>query len=647
MPSASDIFNASLLIVDDKEANVLLLERMLRGAGYASIASTTVSHTVCELHRKNRYDLILLDLQMPGMDGFRVMECLKTIELDGYLPVLVITAQPEHQLRALQAGAKDFISKPFDLPEVLMRIRNMLEVRLLHRESKHHCRMLEETVQELRAAKSGLRSTKAALSKEKAALDEHILQLQQANEHLVVATIKAHELTDQIQAARDQMDYTAQHDALTGLPNRLLLQDRLGQAIEVARRQERPLAVMFLDLDRFKYVNDSLGHAIGDLLLQSVARRLKGGLRHSDTISRQGGDEFVVLLPNIEHAEDAALSADKILAALTPPHRIGEHEFHISVSIGISIYPDDGQDTEILLKSADAAMYYAKENGRNAYKFFEPEMNARVVQRQSIETDLRRALERQEFVLHYQPVIHLLSGKTVGVEALIRWQHPERGILLPDEFVPIAEECGLILPIGRWVLREACSQAQAWIQAGFPAITVAINTSAFEFRGKNFVENIRAILAETGLAPHLLELEMTETVLMSDSASTNAVLNALVDIGIKLAIDDFGTGYSSLTYLRQYPVDALKIDQSFVRQMTSSTDSTSIVDAVINLGINLKKRTVAEGIETAEQHALLLALHCDEGQGYYFSPPVPAGEFAALLQSGILPLSEHRHRGTS
>ncbi|MBN6741742.1 GGDEF/EAL domain-containing response regulator [Acidithiobacillus ferrivorans] len=646
MPSASDIFNASLLIVDDKEANVLLLERMLRGAGYASVASTTVSHAVCELHRKNRYDLILLDLQMPSMDGFQVMECLKAIELDGYLPVLVITAQPEHQLRALQAGAKDFISKPFDLPEVLMRIRNMLEVRLLHRESKHHCRRLEETVQELRTAESGLRTTKAALSKEKAALDEHVLQLQRANEHLVVATIKAHELADQIQVARDQIDYTAQHDALTGLPNRLLLQDRLGQAIEVARRQERPLAVMFLDLDRFKYVNDSLGHAVGDQLLQSVAQRLKSGLRHSDTISRQGGDEFIVLLPNIEHAEDAALSAGKILAALTPPHRIGEHEFHISVSIGISIYPDDGQDTEILLKSADAAMYYAKENGRNAYKFFEPEMNARVVRRQSIETELRRALERQEFVLHYQPVIHLLSGKTVGVEALIRWQHPEHGILLPDEFVPIAEECGLILPMGRWVLREACSQAQTWIQAGIPPLTVAINTSAFEFRGKNFVENIRATLAETGLAPHLLELEMTETVLMSDSASTNSVLNALVDMGIKLAIDDFGTGYSSLTYLRQYPVDALKIDQSFVRQMTSSTDSTSIVDAVINLGINLKKRTVAEGIETAEQHALLLALHCDEGQGYYFSPPVPAGEFAALLQSGILPLSEHRHRGT-
>ncbi|MHB1581020.1 MAG: putative bifunctional diguanylate cyclase/phosphodiesterase [Acidithiobacillus sp.] len=644
--SASDIINASILIVDDQDANVLLLERMLRGAGYASIASTTASHAVCELHRKNRYDLILLDLQMPGTDGFRIMERLKAIELDGYLPVLVITAQPEHKLRALQAGAKDFISKPFDLPEVLTRIHNMLEVRLLYRESKHHRRALEQTVHKLREAESGLRSTEASLSKEKAALDEYILQLRQANEHLVVATIKAHELADQVQAARDQMDYTAQHDALTGLPNRLLLQDRLGQAIEAARRQERPLAVMFLDLDRFKYINDSLGHAMGDQLLQSVAQRLKGGLRHSDTISRQGGDEFVVLLPNIEHAEDAALSADKILAALTPPHHIGEHALHISVSIGISIYPDDGQDTETLLKSADSAMYYAKENGRNTYKFFEQQMNARAIQRQSIETGLRRALERQEFVLHYQPVIHLLSGKTVGVEALIRWQHPERGILLPEEFVPIAEECGLILPMGRWVLREACSQAQAWMQAGFPPITVAINTSAFEFRGKDFIENIRATLAETGLAPHLLELEMTETVLMSDSVSTNSVLNALVGMGIKLAIDDFGTGYSSLSYLRQYPVDALKIDQSFVGQMTSSADSAAIVSAVISLGINLKKQTVAEGIETAEQHALLLALHCDEGQGYYFSPPVPAGEFAALLQSGVLPLSELRHRDT-
>ena len=646
MPSASDIFNASLLIVDDKEANVLLLERMLRSAGYASIASTTVSHAVCELHRKNRYDLILLDLQMPGMDEFQVMECLKAIELDGYLPVLVITAQPEHQLRALQAGAKDFISKPFDLPEVLMRTRNMLEVRLLHRESKRHCRMLEETVQELRAAESGLRSTEASLSKEKAVLDEHILQLRQANGHLVVATIKAHELTAQIQATRDQMNYTAHHDVLTDLPNRVLLQDRLGQAIEAARRQKRPLAVMFLDLDRFKYINDSLGHAVGDQLLQSVAQRLKDGLRHSDTISRQGGDEFVVLLPNIEHAEDAALSADKILAALTPPHHIGEHELHIGVSIGISIYPGDGQDTETLLKNADTAMYHAKENGRNTYKFFEQEMHVRSVRRQSIEAGLRRALERQEFVLHYQPVVHLLSGATVGVEALIRWCHPERGLLLPDEFVPIAEECGLILPMGRWVLREACNQAQAWIRAGFPPITVAINTSVFEFRGKDFIENIRAILAETGLAPHLLELEMTETVLMSDAASSSSVLHALVDMGIKLAIDDFGTGYSSLSYLRQYPVDALKIDQSFVGQMIGNADNASIVSAIIGLSTNLKKKTVAEGIETAEQVALLLTLHCDEGQGYYFSHPLAAGEFVALLQSGVLPLSEHRHRDT-
>ena len=472
--------------------------------------------------------------------------------------------------------------------------------------------------------------------------DEHMLLLQQTNARLVIATIEAHAVADQIQAARDQMNYTAHHDALTDLPNRILLQDRLGQAIEAARRQERPLAVMFLDLDRFKYINDSLGHAVGDQLLQSVARRLKDGLRHSDTISRQGGDEFVVLLPNIERAEDAALSADKILAALTLPHHIGEHELHIGVSIGISIYPGDGQDTETLLKNADTAMYHAKENGRNTYEFFEQEMHARSVRRQSIEAGLRRALERQEFVLHYQPVVHLLSGATVGVEALIRWRHPERGLLLPDEFVPIAEECGLILPIGRWVLREACNQAQAWIRAGFPPITVAINTSAFEFRGKDFIENIRAILAETALAPHLLELEMTETVLMSDAASSNSVLHALVDMGIKLAIDDFGTGYSSLSYLRQYPVDALKIDQSFVGQMIGSADNASIVSAIIGLSTNLKKRTVAEGIETAEQVALLLTLHCDEGQGYYFSHPLAADEFAAHLRPGPSPHGQDR-----
>jgi diguanylate cyclase (GGDEF)-like protein len=395
--------------------------------------------------------------------------------------------------------------------------------------------------------------------------------------------------------------------------------------------------MLFLDLDRFKHINDSLGHAVGDQLLQSVAQRLVSCVRHSDTISRQGGDEFVVLLSNIKHAEDAALSAQKILAALTAPHLIDQLELHVSVSIGISTYPDDGQDAETLLKNADSAMYHAKESGRNNYKFFEHEMNVRAVQRHAIEASLRRALERQEFVLFYQPKIDLHSHMIVGVEALIRWQHPERGLVLPSQFISIAEDCGLILPIGRWVLREACLQARAWRQAGLPPITVAVNTSALEFSATDFLENIRTTLEETNLEPRYLELELTESVLMRDAEFTNSVLHALADLGVKLAIDDFGTGYSSLSYLNQFPINILKIDQSFVRRMTSNPDNAAIVGAVIGLGKSLKLRVIAAGVETAEQYAFLLAQHCDEGQGYYFGRPVMAETLATLLQTGISP----------
>jgi diguanylate cyclase (GGDEF)-like protein len=465
--------------------------------------------------------------------------------------------------------------------------------------------------------------------------DDHVTMLRQANEHLVVATIEAHKLAEQVQAAKIDLDHLAHHDVLTELPNRILFQDRLNQAIESARRQGRQLAVMFMDLDQFKHINDSLGHAIGDQLLQSVAQRLVGCVRHSDTISRQGGDEFVVLLSHIEHAEDTALSAQKMLAALALPHHIDGHDLHISVSIGISIYPDDGQNAEILIKSADTAMYYAKDNGRNNYKFFEQDMNARAVLRQSTEASLRLALERREFVLYYQPKINLHSGTIVGVEALIRWQHPERGLLSPAQFVPIAEDCGLILPIGRWVLREACLQARAWRQAGLPSITVAVNTSALEFRAKDFLENIRTTLEDTHLEPRYLELELTESALMRDAESTDSVLHAIADLGVKLAIDDFGTGYSSLSYLRQFPIDTLKIDQSFVNRMTSNPDDAAIVNAVISMGKSLKQRVIAEGVETPEQYALLLAQQCDEAQGYYFGRPVVAKALASLLQTGI------------
>lgn len=470
---------------------------------------------------------------------------------------------------------------------------------------------------------------------------DQMTRLQQANANLVVATIEARKLAEQVQTAKVELDHLAHHDVLTGLPNRILLYDRLAHAIALARRSGKQLAVMFMDLDRFKHINDSLGHTVGDQLLQSVGQRLQGCVRQSDTISRLGGDEFVALLPDIEHPEDAALSAQKMITAIALPHRIDQHDLHIGASIGISMYPEDGLDAETLIKHADTAMFHAKDNGRNTYAFFEQEMTARAIARQSIEASLRLALERQEFVLHYQPKINLLSGTIVGIEALVRWQHPQRGLLIPADFVPVAEDSGLILPLGRWVLREACRQARAWQAAGLPPVSIAVNTSALEFRAGDFLEYVRATLAEARLEPGYLELELTESVLMRDAAAADSVLNALADLGVRLAVDDFGTGYSSLSYLRQFPVNTLKIDQSFVKQITSNPDDAAIVSAVISMGKSLKKRVIAEGVETAEQAAFLLAQHCDEGQGDFFGRPVDAEALAVLLQAGVSAASPH------
>jgi diguanylate cyclase (GGDEF)-like protein len=429
--------------------------------------------------------------------------------------------------------------------------------------------------------------------------------------------------------------YLAQHDAVTNLPNRLVLKDRVSQAISLARRRKTATAVVFLDLDRFKYINDSLGHAIGDRLLQSVALRLVGSVRDSDTVTRQGGDEFVILLSEIAHSQDAAKSAKRILHSLTAPHLIGAHELHIDGSIGISVYPMDGEDAETLIKNADTAMYHAKENGRNNFQYFTAEMNVKVVARQSLEASLRRALEREEFLLHYQPKVNLNTGEITSVEALIRWQHPDRGLVSPAEFVPIAEDSGLILPIGRWVLREACRQARAWQDAGLPPIPTAVNVSYAEFRKPSFVEGVQTTLKETGLEARYLELELTEGVLMDDAKFTASVLQELKGMGIRLAADDFGTGYSSLSYLREFPIDILKIDRSFINQITADCDGSTIVDAIISMGKSLKHVVVAEGIETQGQRAYLQAHHCQEGQGYLFSRPLPAAQFAVLLQTGI------------
>jgi diguanylate cyclase (GGDEF)-like protein/PAS domain S-box-containing protein len=438
-------------------------------------------------------------------------------------------------------------------------------------------------------------------------------------------------------AMADQIAHSAEHDFLTGLPNRLLLNDRVTQAIALAERHQYQVAVLFLDLDGFKHNNDSLGHAIGDGLLQSITQRLAECVRAVDTVSRQGGDEFVVLLPAVEKPEDAAIAARRMLEAVARPHTVDHHDLHITASLGISVYPDDGHDAGALVKNADTAMYQAKENGRDSYRFFESAMNVRAVERQSIEENLRRALERNELSLHYQPIINLKTAAITGAEALLRWTHPTLGSISPAVFIPIAEDSGLILPIGAWVLREACTQAQRWIDAGLPQISIAVNVSAVQFRSETFLQDLLAILRETGVSPACLEVEMTESALMKRVESTASILQDLRAEGIKVAIDDFGTGYSSLSYLHKFPLDALKIDQSFVRQITRTPGETTIVTAIISMAQSLNLRLIAEGVETTEEMAFLQARSCDAAQGYHFSRPVPADAFTALLQASLAP----------
>ena len=445
-------------------------------------------------------------------------------------------------------------------------------------------------------------------------------------------------------AMAQQIAHSAQHDFLTGLPNRMLLNDRIGQAIALAPRHSNQVAVLFLDLDGFKHINDSLGHRIGDKLLQSIAKRLVACVRVSDTVSRQGGDEFVVLLSEAEHPNDAVIVAQRILCAVAKVHSIDEHDLHITASIGVSIFPDDGTDAETLIKNADTAMYQAKENGRHSCQFFKPSMNIQAVERQSIEESMRRALERKEFSLEYQPKIDLRTGAITGAEALLRWTTLTRGSVSPVQFIPIAEDCGLIVPIGAWALREACQQAQAWVDAGLPAITMAVNVSAIELRDQSYLDRLSIILNETGFDPKLLELELTESALMTRIESTAAIIQGLRAKGARVAIDDFGTGYSSLSYLQKFQVDVLKIDQSFVRQISAGGDAI-IVTAVIAMARSLKLRVVAEGVETLQDAEFLRARHCDEAQGYFFSRPLRPHEFARLLRVGIPPLPAVSHPG--
>src|SRR5580704_5876657 len=465
-------------------------------------------------------------------------------------------------------------------------------------------------------------------------IERKVTPIQDQDGNVTGAVVAFHDVSA-AQAKSLEMSHLAQHDALTDLPNRVLFNDRLTQAIALAERQGKQLAVMFVDLDHFKKINDSLGHDVGDKLLQSVAGRLMACVRRSDTVSRLGGDEFVVLLAQVERAEDAAYSARKILRALAAPHVIDNKSLDINVSIGVSTYPSDGQDAEGLMNRADNAMYEAKEHGRNNYQFFRHEMHARLAERQSLEADLRCALGRNEFLLYYQPKLGLRTGEITGVEALIRWLHPQRGMIYPAQFVPIAEECGLIVPIGQWVLLEACKQAKAWRKSGLGVVPVSVNVSAAEFAAKDFLSGVRAVLIATGVEPEHLELELTESVLMREAEAAVVTLVKLKAMGVQLAIDDFGTGYSSFTYLRRFPSDALKLHQSFVQEITADPADAAIVSAMINLGRSLKQRVIAEGVETRAQLEFLQLHGCGEGQGYYFSRPVVPEQAEKLFVDGI------------
>jgi diguanylate cyclase (GGDEF)-like protein/PAS domain S-box-containing protein len=697
-----------LLLIEDNPGDARLLHEMLNAQRSHNIELTNVERmSDAEKHlAEHEVDIILLDLGLPDASGLGAVR--RAHAAAPRVPLVVLTGLDDEALSAqtLQEGAQDYLIKGEIETRGLMRaLRYAIERKIMEEalfEEKERAQITLNCIGEavacadsagnitflnlvaekltgwslLEAAgrpmseafrivdadrrKTGENPVEPAVGQNRSVhlpsnsilirrdgfeipIEDSVSPIHDCEGHTTGTVIVFRDVSA-ARAMALQIAHSAEHDFLTGLPNRMLLNDRLTQAITMALRHLKKVAVLFLDLDGFKHINDSLGHPTGDKLLQSIAKRLVECVRGSDTVSRQGGDEFVVLLSEVERSEDTAITARRMLQSVAEAHSIDQHDLHVTTSIGVSVYPDDGLDAETLIKNADTAMYQAKENGRQSYQFFKPAMNVRAVERQAIEESLRRALEREEFAVHYQPIINLKTGEITGAEALLRWTHPSRGPVPPAKFIPIAEDCGLILPIGKWVLREACRQARTWVDAGLTLTTMAVNISAMEFRNENFLPDVFAILKETDLDPSALELELTESVLMKHAESTEVILKTLRARGVQLAVDDFGTGYSSLSYLRKFPINALKIDQSFVRQITTTPDETTIVTAVISMGQSLKLRVVAEGVETQEELAFLQAHHCDEAQGYFFSRPVLPHEFAILLQtqsvgSSIFPFS--------
>lgn len=535
------------------------------------------------------YALVFIDMRMPpGWDGLDTIEQLWNV--DPHLQIALCTAYSDYSFEAIEARLQYddqllILKKPFD----------DLEIRQMATALTWKWQLAHDAALKL----IGLERT----------IEERVQELLKVS-HLL------------------------QYDALTELPNSTLLGDRLTQAIAVCRRHDTQLAVMFIGLDRFKRINNALGHPVGDEMLKQVSQSLVATVRESDSVFRYGSDEFVLILNDIKHPQQTQYIAEKLLAAVSATRYVAGHDLSVTASVGISVYPDDSSSAVELIKKAETAMHTIKDQGPNDFSFFIDEMNLRAQEQQSLESAIRLALLRNEFIVHYQPKLDLNSGQIVGAEALIRWHQPDHGWIYPSAFIPVAEDSGLIVPLNQWVLRQACEQARAWQVAGLPPICISVNISAIDFRQRNFVANLVEILERTGLAPHLLELEITERVLMQNAEDTLTTLRRIKTLGVRLSIDDFGTGYSSLSYLRRFPIDVLKIDQSFIRGLSENSQDAQLISAIISLGKSLDLNIIAEGVETVEQLVFLKAHQCEEGQGFLFSKAVAAEDFAQLLQAG-------------